>query len=177
MAERWRQPAGSLTRLRTPALVRLADQDLGILLDASPEPAARSKPGSARRLKPDEVAALVAGYGTGKTMKELAAEFGISRQTASLHLRRANTPIRREGVDQERASEVVALYEAGWTSRNIAGRYGVSPDTILRTLRRQGVEIRSRHSTTRPNTADLHVGHFTRPTERKGERLLVRLRG
>lgn len=52
-------------------------------------------------------------------MKELAAEFGISRQTVATHLRRASTPIRREGFDQERAAEAAALYEAGWTSRDI----------------------------------------------------------
>ena len=79
-------------------------------------------------------------------MKELAAEFGISRQTVSTHLRRANTPIRREGLDRGYSREVAALYEAGWTSRELAGRYEVSPDTILRTLRRQGVTIRSRNA-------------------------------
>lgn len=91
--------------------------------------------------------ALVAGYGAGKTMKELAAEFGISRQTVSTHLRQAGAPIRREGIDHDKAAEVAALYEAGWTSREIADRYGVSPDTVLRALRRRGVAIRSRHST------------------------------
>jgi DNA-binding CsgD family transcriptional regulator len=35
------------------------------------------------------VEALVAGYHTGKTMKELAAEFGINRLTVSTHDRAA----------------------------------------------------------------------------------------
>jgi DNA-directed RNA polymerase specialized sigma24 family protein len=127
--------------------VQLADRDIGGLAAASPEPAARARLGSARRLRPDEVEALVTGYGAGKTMKELAAVFGVSRQTVSTSLRRASTPIRREGLDQEQVAGVVALYEAGWTSRELAGRYGVSSDTILRTLRRQGVKVRSRHAT------------------------------
>lgn len=81
-------------------------------------------------------------------MKALAAEFGISRQTVSTHLRQADAPIRRQGIDHIWAVEVAALYESGWTSRDIADRFGVSSDTILRTLRRQGVEIRSRRSPT-----------------------------
>ena len=135
----------------SPALVQLADRDVGRLPAASPEPAARASLGRARRLRPDEVESLVTGYGAGKTMRELAAQFGISRQTVSTHLRRANSPIRREGLDQEQLGEVVALYEAGRTSRDIADCYGVSPDTVLRTLRRQGVEIRSRHSASTPS--------------------------
>jgi DNA-binding CsgD family transcriptional regulator len=131
----------------SPALVRLADQDIGTLPTAPPKPVSRTRLGSARRLRPDEVEAVATGYRAGKTMKELAAEFGISRQTVSTHLRRAGAPIRREGVAQEQAVEVVSLYEAGRTSRDIAGRYGVSADTVLRTLRRRGVEIRSRHAT------------------------------
>lgn len=89
----------------------------------------------------------MAGYEAGNTMKELTAEFAISRQTVSTHLRRAKTPIRREGLDPEQAAEVTTVYKAGRTSRDLAACFGVSPDTILRTLRRQGVEIRSRHST------------------------------
>ena len=131
--------------------MQLADRDIGGLPAASLEPAARAKLGSARRLRPDEVEALVAAYGAGKTMKELAAVFGISRQTVSTHLRRAKSPIRREGLDQEQVGEVVALYEAGRTSREIADCYGVSPDTVLRTLRRQGVEIRYRHGASTPS--------------------------
>jgi len=88
-------------------------------------------------------------------MKELAAGFGISRLTVSTHLRRANTAIRREGLGQERASEVATLYEAGWTSGDIAARFEVSTDTVLRTLRRRGVVIRSRRNPTAPRAADL----------------------
>jgi DNA-directed RNA polymerase specialized sigma24 family protein len=78
-------------------------------------------------------------------MKELATEFGVSRQTVAAHLRRAKAPVRRQGLSQKQATEIVALYEAGWTSRELADRYGVSTDTVLRTLHRQGVKIRSRH--------------------------------
>jgi DNA-directed RNA polymerase specialized sigma24 family protein len=80
-------------------------------------------------------------------MKELAAEFGISRQTVGEHLRRARVPVRRGGLGSGQTTEVVALYGSGWTSRELAEHFDVSADTVLRTLRRQGAEIRYRHST------------------------------
>jgi len=88
---------------------------------------------------------MLAAYRTGRTMKELATEFGVSRQTVAVHLRRAKAPVRRRGLSQKQATEVVSLYETGWTSRELAERYGVSTDTVLRTLHRHGVKIRSRH--------------------------------
>jgi transposase len=125
-----------------------AANQLHSLTDTAPEePAARARLGSARRLKPDEAEVLVAGYGAGKTMKELAAEFGISRQTVAAHLRRAKAPVRRRSLSQKQATELVALHEAGGTSRELADRYGVSTDTVLRTLHRHGVKIRPRHGT------------------------------
>ena len=52
---------------------------------------------------PAQVAALVAGYEAGKTMKELAAEFGINRNTVKAHLRRSEAALRRLGLDAEQA--------------------------------------------------------------------------
>jgi len=71
--------------------VQLADRDVGGAPGSS-VPTQRLTPRTARRLKPDEVAALLAAYRTGRTMKELATEFGVSRQTVAAHLRRAKAP-------------------------------------------------------------------------------------
>jgi hypothetical protein len=46
-------------------------------------------------LKAAQIDALIAGYEAGKTMKDLAVEFGINRLTVSAHLRRAGVPLRR----------------------------------------------------------------------------------
>jgi DNA-directed RNA polymerase specialized sigma24 family protein len=126
--------------------LELADRQVNSVSGASSEPAARARPGTARRLRSDDLDALVAGYEAGKTMKELAGEFGVSRQTVGGHLRRAKVPVRRAGLVSGQLAEVVALYESGWTSRELAERFDVSSDTVLRTLRRQGVEVRSRHA-------------------------------
>ena len=83
-------------------------------------------------------------------MKELATEFGVSRQTVAAHLRRAKSPVRRRSFSHKQATEIVALYEDGLTSRELADRYGVSTDTVLRALHRHGVKIRSRHGAGRP---------------------------
>lgn len=142
-----------------PALEALADLDIGVPLDSSREKAhppdriPRLNPRTSRPLKPTQVNALIAGYQLGKTMKELAAEFGVNRLTVSAHLRRAGVPIRRCGLDHDQADEAVRLYKAGWSSRCLAARFGVSADTVLKALRSAKVSIRPRRGGPSPNTA------------------------
>jgi len=88
---------------RTPRapLCQLTEQDIGTPHNLPPEKAQaagqipRPKSRTARPLKSIEVDALVAGYGAGRTMKELAGEFGIDRRIVSSHLRRAEVLARR----------------------------------------------------------------------------------
>jgi hypothetical protein len=95
-------------------------------------------------LKPAQVDALIAGHQAGKTMKERAAELGISRLTVSTYLCRAQVPPRRRGLDPQQAVEAAHLYETGWSSGKPAERFDVSADTVLKTLRQAGVSIRPR---------------------------------
>lgn len=92
----------------------------------------------------------MAGYEAGKSIKELAAEFGINRMTVSSYLRRTGAPLRRPGLDAEQTAEAVDLYEAGRSSGRLAERFDVSADTILEALRRAGVAIRPRRGGPRP---------------------------
>jgi hypothetical protein len=85
-------------------------------------------------LKPTRVDALVAAYQSGRTMKELAAEFGINRRTVPAHLRRAGVPIRRGGLDHDQVAEAASLDEAGWSSGRLAERFDVSADSVLKSL-------------------------------------------
>lgn len=80
-------------------------------------------------LAADQIAALVEAYRSGKTVKELASEFGIHRTTVSSHLNEHGVPVRRGGLDQERAAEAVRLYDEGWSSGRLGERLGVSADT------------------------------------------------
>jgi DNA-binding CsgD family transcriptional regulator len=102
-------------------------------------------------LRPAQVEALIAGYRSGKTMKELASEFGIDRRTVSTHLRRAGVSSRRGGLDDEQVVEATRLYEAGWSSGRLAERFGVSADSVLKALRRAGMAIRPRRGGPVPN--------------------------
>jgi DNA-directed RNA polymerase specialized sigma24 family protein len=95
-------------------------------------------------LKPVQVDALIAGYRAGRTMKELAVEFGVDRRTVSTHLRRAEIATRQRGLDEEQVQEAADLYEAGWSSGRLAERFDVSADNVLKDLRRAGVSIRPR---------------------------------
>jgi DNA-binding CsgD family transcriptional regulator len=66
-------------------------------------PRARSR--TTGPLKPAQVDALIAGYQSGRTMKELAAELGINRLTVSAHLRRAQVTTRQGCLDREQTVE------------------------------------------------------------------------
>jgi DNA-binding transcriptional regulator LsrR (DeoR family) len=95
-------------------------------------------------LSTDQIAELVEGYRSGKTMKELASEFGIHRTTVSSLLNEQAVAVRRGGLNQQQAAEAVRLYEQGWSSGRLAEKFGVSADTILTVLRRAGASIRPR---------------------------------
>jgi uncharacterized protein (DUF433 family) len=139
-----------------PALEALAELDIEPPNDAPPDKAhspvriPRPTPRTSRPLKPAHVKDLVAGYEAGKSMKELAAEFGIDRRTAATYLRRSTVALRRIGLRPEHTAEIADLYQAGWSSGRLAERYDVSADTILKALRRAGVSIRPRRGGPRP---------------------------
>jgi len=95
-------------------------------------------------LRSDQVDALVAGYKAGRTMKELAAEFGIHRVTVSRHLRRTGVAVRGSRLGERESREAAALYAAGWSAARVAERLGVCADTVLRSLREAGAVIRPR---------------------------------
>jgi DNA-binding transcriptional regulator LsrR (DeoR family) len=86
----------------------------------------------------------VAGYEARKTVKELAASFGIDRNTVSRRLRQAGITMRTRGLTHDQAAEAVRLYEAGWSSGRLAEEFGVSADNVLKSLRRAGVVVRPR---------------------------------
>ena len=113
----------------------------------------RRRSRTARPLKPAQVEALIAGYRAGRSMQELASEFGIDRRTVSTYLRRAGVVVRRGDLDHEQSVEAARLYEAGWSSEQLAERFGVSADNVLKVLRCAGVVIRPRRGGPSPKRA------------------------
>jgi transposase-like protein len=94
-----------------------------------------------KRLDPEGVAELVAGYRAGGRVKKLAAEFGIHRDTVHNILKRQGV-LRQPGIQLGELPEVVRLYEEGWSMARLAGEFGVSPSTVNRALRKAGASIR-----------------------------------
>lgn len=159
---------GQLSNPR-PAREALADQDIGTPNSSSPGNAhspvriPRTTPPGARPLKPAQVDALVAGYEAGKTMNELAAEYGIHRVTVSSNLRRAGTTLRHPGLNAEQIAEAAGLYEAAWSSGRLAERFGVGADTVLRALRQSEVPIRPRRGGPQPKPPSPPDGRLYEP--------------
>ncbi|MCL2467833.1 MAG: hypothetical protein FWF02_04470 [Micrococcales bacterium] len=97
--------------------------------------------GSSRRvlrLSVEQVDALVAGYLEGKTVYELGAQFGVGRQTVSVHLRRRGVTMRMGGVLPADCPELLRLRDQGWSFARLGERFGVDPDTARRVVRLAG---------------------------------------
>jgi len=96
----------------------------------------------ARQLRPDEVEKLVARYQEGAMVKDLAHEFGISRDTVCKHLNRREVERRSRGLRPEDVAEAARLYRAGWSLAKISEKFGTTDMTVRARLLEAGVEMR-----------------------------------
>lgn len=78
-----------------------------------------------RRLRDDQVDDLVAGYKRGFTVYQLADEFRINRETASLLLRRQGVAIRHRSLGPEQVAQASKLYVDGLSLARVADAMGV----------------------------------------------------
>jgi DNA-binding CsgD family transcriptional regulator len=77
---------------------------------------------------------------------ELAKEFGINRETALEHLKRAGIarmPHVRKLTD-ELVQEAGRLYETGLSLKNVAARFNVNETTIRNEFTHAGMQVRPR---------------------------------
>jgi hypothetical protein len=73
-------------------------------------------------LKEDEIARLIEGYQNGKTVYQLAAQFGVHRVTVGVILKRNGVEIRRRGCDESQRAEVARLRGEGMaTPASVSG--------------------------------------------------------
>jgi len=99
-----------------------------------------------RRLTSSEVAAVAAEYEHGRSLEDLAREFGVHRRTVADHLerlgiaRRVNLP-KLTPTDIERA---VSQYQAGDSLATVGKTLNVDASTVQRALKQAGVAIRPR---------------------------------
>ena len=99
-----------------------------------------------RRLPDDIVQQLVFRYQSGTTVIELAKEFGINRETALEHLKRAG--ISRRPHVRKLTDELVhsagRLYATGLSLKNVAQHFNVNETTIRNEFTRAGIQVRPR---------------------------------
>jgi hypothetical protein len=100
------------------------------------------KPGTAKRLKLQEVDELIAAYQAGTNVYKLGNRFGITRQTVSAILKRHGVQTRKRGLTEEEIGEAVRLYGQGWSLTRIGQHYGVDSRTVRSRLLERGVRAR-----------------------------------
>ncbi len=104
--------------------------------------------------------AILLRYQTGKTMAEVAEDFGVTATTICNVLKRngvAARSARRLGSTDE--AEVCRLYLSGCSGVELAARYGCNHHTIYNALRRNGIESRSNSEAHRKYACDFGFFH------------------
>ncbi|VTR10790.1 Transposase and inactivated derivatives, IS30 family [Gordonia terrae] len=95
-----------------------------------------------RRLEPHDIALICQLYEDGKTVYEVAAEIGVSRQRVSSALKRAGVQMRRRSPTAKQITEMQQLYEQGLSLVQVGERTGFDHGTVWHQLRAAGVVMR-----------------------------------
>jgi DNA-directed RNA polymerase specialized sigma24 family protein len=93
-----------------------------------------------RRLSSEQISELIQEYREGLTVYELAARFGIHRETASGVLEREGVPRRRKPLSSSQTKMASVLYGEGWSLARMGAELGCDPSTVWRTLVKIGGE-------------------------------------
>lgn len=97
------------------------------------------------RLSGEKVSQIVTAYEAGKTVYELAAEYGCHRVTISAVLKRQGVSLRRTSPTPEQIDEMVHLYETGYSLAKVGDRLGFNATTVFNQLKARGVATRNAH--------------------------------
>jgi len=97
-----------------------------------------------RRLTRSEIDNLVDLYATGINVRQLAAAFGINRDTALGHLQRRDVPSRAtvHKLTDKQLATAARRYLAGEPMAELCGDLGINPTTLRRELTKTGVQLR-----------------------------------
>lgn len=98
-----------------------------------------------KRLKPQDIAGIVAGYQGGQNTTKLAEQFKVSRRTISKVLNREGVTLRARPLTERQIDQAALLYEAGLSLAKIGRVIGARPRTIQLRLRERGVVLRDTH--------------------------------
>lgn len=108
-----------------------------------PVPEAPRKPWQrVRRLSEAKIDQLVADYRAGRTVYELAAQYGINRKSVSKHLHARGVSMRMQGLSPAQIDQAARLYGEGASLAAIGIKLGVDAGTVHARLRERGVVMR-----------------------------------
>ena len=89
-----------------------------------------------RRLRPELVGQMVQLHRAGRTVKEIAQQFGFHRETVASHLKQAGLTLRTSLQDETFCQRVRQTYQTIGTVKGTAQQLGVSKDTVRKVLQR-----------------------------------------
>ncbi|MDV7102047.1 hypothetical protein R4227_18475 [Gordonia amicalis] len=107
-----------------------------------PDRLSKPAPVKVRRLEPHDIALICQLYEDGKTVYEVAAEVGISRQRVSSALKRSGVQMRRRSPTAKQVAEMQRLYEQGLSLVQVGERTRFDHGTVWHQLRAVGVTMR-----------------------------------
>jgi DNA-directed RNA polymerase specialized sigma24 family protein len=73
-------------------------------------------------------------------MKELAALFGVHRNTVATSLRANRVPLRRQGLSEGDVERAAVLYADGWSLANVGKEFHCTAETIRQAFKRAGID-------------------------------------
>lgn len=100
------------------------------------------------RLSDARVQEMVAGYLSGSSVYELAAQFGCHRKTVSSLLKSAGIALRLASMTADQIMEAAALYESGLSLAKTGARLGFNANTVRLRLIEHGIRMRDSHGRT-----------------------------
>lgn len=98
-----------------------------------------------RRLTTDDTARIISGYAGGISMKALAEELQLTRQTIARVLKREGITLRQIGLSDSQIDDAIQLYRSGMSLAKIGEKLAVDHGTVRRQLLRRGVAMRNSH--------------------------------
>lgn len=113
-------------------------------VDATPARSQRNRRHQ-RRFTAAEIVEIGEQYQAGRSMNDLARQYGVYRKTVLHALELGNIPIRHRGLSTDRVAEAAEQYRAGWSLARLGAKYGCTDKAVSHALRQHGVEIRPRH--------------------------------
>ena len=76
----------------------------------------------------------MADYRAGATVYQLAAQYGVHRQTVSRILKRSGVTMRRRTLSAEEVAQLLHAHQQGDSIQSIAQRFGIQPSTVRKRL-------------------------------------------